>query len=196
MSMVQDLSANEAATTASEIWKHRGERKAGQQLLYYALTKDDTCDKALLVLTDMLETIADEQVAVVVAEYTFSHVTDAAIKSRINLIRRLTLYRLDLLSHPSANMSDLPIEEWQNSPEFIVDEQGIANVTKELLGTSRTPRQAFEAACLLLGVHAGLMVPKISKSISTFDDCFYPDNFRKCDGYSSFLSAEKLTAEF
>jgi hypothetical protein len=196
MSTVSDLSAHEAATTASEIWKHRGERKAGQQLLHYALTKDENCPKALLVLADMLETLAGREVAVVVIEYIYARVDDAAIRSRMTLIRRIGLNRLGLLSHPSPNMSDLPIEDWQDSPEFIVDEQGTANVTKELLGISPTPRQAFEAACLLLGVHAGLMVPRTSKSIPTFDDCFYPDNFRKSDDYSSFLAAEKLTAEF
>ena len=192
---VADLNAHEAATIVGEIRRNPGERKAAQQLLYYALTEDENCPKALMLLCDMLETLAGSEVAVVVTEYAYGLVDDEAIKSRMTLIRRIGLDRLALLSHPNGDMTELPIEEWQDSPDFIVDEQGLANVTKALLGTARTPRQAFEAACLLLGVRSGLLVSKTSKSMPTFDDCFYPDNFRKCDEYSSFLSAEKLTAE-
>ncbi len=93
-------------------------------------------------------------------------------------------------------MSDLPIEEWQNSPYFIVDQQGITELTKQILGPSRTPKQAFGASCLLLGVRAGLIVPKTGSSATiSFDDCFDPNNFRQCDDYQSFLSTEKLEAE-
>jgi hypothetical protein len=144
----------------------------------------------------MMSMLAGEEVSVVVAEHTYKAVTDEHVKSRINMIRRLDLKLLDLLSHPAGKLSDISLEEYEHSPDFVVNQEGFTKVAERVL-KSHSPEQAFDAACLLLGVRAGLMVPKSgSEAAINFDDCFEPDNFRQSDHYQSFLAAEKLDSEF
>ena len=199
MKRVVDLNAHEAATTSRGIWNNRGERKAALQLLYYALTQDKYCPQALFVLTNGLSTMAGEKVAVVVTEHIYNNVSDEKIKSRIRLARRIDLNLLHLVSHPSGKTTGIPIEEWEHSPDFVVDEEGLSQITSEVL-QSHTLEQAFEAACLLVGVQAGLIVPKTPKEEGApavdFQECFHPRNFRQADHYSSFLAAVKLYPEF
>jgi len=196
MSHLRDLTAHEAATRAREVWHYEDARKAGQQFLYYSLSQDKNCPQALLVLTDMMRMLAGEEVAIVVSEYTYNIAKDPEVKSRINLIRRIALNQLDLLSHPIGNISALTIEEWEHSNDFVVSQEGVTRITSRVLN-SHTLEQAFEAARLLLGVRAGLMVPKVRSTAATnFDDCFDPNNFRQCDNYEDFLSAENLDSEF
>ncbi len=91
MPRIADLSAQEAATIAREIWRNKGERKASLKVIYYALAQDKDCPEALLAFSLALGTLVTEEIAAVISRYISNHVSDYKVKSRITFISRMSL---------------------------------------------------------------------------------------------------------
>ena len=163
--------------------------------MFYSLTLDQYYSLTLLVLTDRMSYLAGEEVAAIIADYAASKATDETIKSRIRLDQRVNLERLKLLSLPSGKVSDLSLEELEHSQDLVIDSEGFKQILAKHV-RSNTMEQAFDAACLLVGVRAGLMIPKNgAPNDISFEDCFDQKAFEKCDFYDHFLASEKLEIE-
>jgi hypothetical protein len=187
MKTVADLSPDEAATISEEIWWTLTKQRAAQQLLYFALTRDENSPKALKVLCQWLRSYVDADVAMGIIEYAWNTVKDEEQKNRILFYRRMQLEALGLISHPDGT-KDLPMETWRTSNDFVIDEVGLKQVLERL---KHTPRELFEAVKILYGVRSGLLVAK-SKVDVQFEDCFNASDFDESPYYQTFLAATKL----
>ena len=69
MTKVADLSTQEAAKLAREIWCCDGMQNGALKLIYHVLTEDENNSSALQTLVEMVDSLAIDSMAVALTEY-------------------------------------------------------------------------------------------------------------------------------
>jgi hypothetical protein len=196
MTQVKELTAEEAIEESIPMWRQERERALAQRLLYYALTKDENCQKALFTLAKRAELMVDQDIALTLIEYTLSSVSDNSLKERILRERHFLLRQLDLLTNTDSDYyAQLPIEKWSDPAEFSFDRDRFDAIINSVVGTTNL-RAVFLAMRTYIGFCSGFLTANSNSESISFSDCFHPENFTESGKYQEFLTMENFDSKY
>lgn len=194
MKKVADLSAEETARLASEIWRYSGDRANGSKLLYCALCKDGKDARALQLLIERIDEFANDAVAIMLADYALAQLPAGDRAAKIEFLRLRKLFQLGLLKLKSGG--DPSETDWQDASLFVLDEPGLEKLKTDLLGDLRDPLAVFEAARRLLGVESGLLRHFSLRPELSFQELLQADQFEPTPLYDEFLALAKINVDY
>lgn len=171
---VADLTVEEAVQLLREVSYAEGLHQAALRLLYHLLVTAEHDSNVLVILTERVDSLADDATAVALTEYLVNVLPAGANKDKVEFLRVHRLRRLGLLED-----------------EDRLDSKRFAELIRQATGGSEL-RSVFEFVRTLIGVRAGLLRHK-SPGETLPIDMQNSTQFENTEDYYKFLSAQELS---
>jgi len=188
--IMRELSVDQTAKYALNLFIHSGRHLTGAKLIYHALVIDPKHPEALRNLSDFMDTEGTEDISAVVLEYALHVQTGITGDERdmLNNLLFLAKWAWGFSSHKSGR-TDLSQEEFARHAEFDFDEESYADFLGGITDLAGSLENSFRAAHTLCGAMAGFLEHNELGAEVDVDSCFEPDNFSVTADYNDWLDS-------
>ena len=194
---IEQLSAQQVARHAFNVFLFAGRHETGAKLIYHALRLDSKNAIALRCLSDFLDKEGTQFFSGVVLEYALSGPTGIAGEDRKTLddLRFLAKWSWGFSRHNSGS-PNLGQEDFANRTAFTVDEDRYRAFLDELLVQAGTLPNGFKAAHTLCGAMAGFLKHRDLSGHAGVEESLHSERFSETPAYSEWLTtlADELDA--
>jgi hypothetical protein len=197
MATIGQLTAQQLARHAFNVFLFSGRHQTGARLIYRALELDPRDAQALRCLSDLLDADGTHVFSGTVLEYALSETTGIAGDERevLDSLRFLAKWSWGFSRHKSGE-SHLAQEAFADRSMFIVDEERYKEFLAQLIGSAGSLQKAFESAHALCGAMAGFLLHREHGGTAGLEESLHPERFVRTDAYSQWLhgGTEELDA--
>lgn len=182
------LSADQLAEHALNIFITQGRHIEGSRVIYHALQLDPQHPLAMRCLSDFLAYEGTETFAAAVLEYALSpacSLSDEARKTLDDLLF-LSIWSWGLSSHKSGE-PNLSGDAFDKREDFTLDQEAYDKFIGSLISRTGSLEQAYQSAITLCGSIAGFLQHN-SKPVPDLADCFDRANFTITPVYEQWLA--------
>lgn len=190
MTRIGDLSADELARHAFNVFLYQGRTQRGGRLAYHALTLDPRNAAALRSLSDLLDQPGTEVLAAVVMEYVMDPASGFRDdeKAALDAVLFRARWWWGFAKHDSGQ-KDLTAGDFEDRSRFRLDEERYRAFLGRVVGPSGGLEQAARAAHLLMGTVSGLMAHVEKGDHVELPDLLQPERFERTPAYDAFLDS-------
>lgn len=182
------LSADQLAEHAMNIFITQGRHIEGSRVIYRALQLDIQQPVAMRCLSDFLAYEGTETFAAAVLEYALSPACTLSDETRKTLddLLFLSIWSWGLSSHKSGE-SNLGGDAFDKREDFTLDQEAYDKFIGSLVSRTGSLEQAYQSAITLCGSIAGFLQHN-SKPVPDLADCFDRANFTITPVYEQWLA--------
>jgi hypothetical protein len=197
MATIGQLTAQQLARHAFNVFLFSGRHRTGARLIYRALELDSGNAQALRCLSDLLDADGTHVFSGVVLEYALSETAEISGDDRADLdnLRFLAKWSWGFSLHKSGE-PHLAQEAFADRSSFVVDEERYKDFLAQLIGPAGSLQKGYKAAHTLCGAMAGFLLHREGGGNAGLEESVHPERFVRTDEYSQWLqgSTEELDA--
>jgi hypothetical protein len=195
--IIEQLSAQQVARHAFNVFLFSGRHQTGAKLIYHALRLDQKNAEALRCLSDFMDADGTQVFSGVVLEYALSESTGITGEDRKMLddLRFLAKWSWGFARHKSGS-SNLGQEAFEDRTAFVVEEDRFRSFLAEVLGPSGSLQDGFRGAHTLCGSMAGFLTHRELGGNAGIEESVHADRFSETPAYREWLktSTDELDA--
>lgn len=190
MKRLGDLTADELARHASNLFLYQGRTRRGARLVYHALVMDPRNAAALRALSDLLDQPGTEVLAAAVMEYVMHPGSGYTPEDRARFDELLFRSRWwwGFARHDSGQ-KDLTEADFADRSRFTLDEERYHAFLDRVAVPAGSLEAAARAAHLLMGTVSGLVAHVEKGEAVDIPDLIFPESFARTPAYAEFLES-------
>ncbi|MBN5028780.1 hypothetical protein JY419_04950 [Stenotrophomonas maltophilia] len=189
MTQIADLSADQLAHHALNIFIAQGRHVEGARVIYRALQLDPHHPGALRCLSDFLAHEGTEPFAAATLEHALSGAVplDDDARRMLDDLRFLDIWSWGFSRHVSGE-ANLSGEAFQQREDFVFDGPAYAAFLNTVTEPAGSLQGAFQAAIRICGLMSGLL-RHAEKDNPAFDDVLRSSAFVETEAYPAWLAS-------
>ncbi len=195
--IIEQLSAQQVARHAFNVFLFSGRHQTGAKLIYHALRLDQANAEALRCLSDLMDADGTEVFSGVVLEYALSESTGITGEDRrvLDDLHFLAKWSWGFARHQSGN-PHLGQEAFTDRAAFVVEEDRYREFLAQVVNPAGSLPDGFKAAHTLCGAMAGFLTHREFGGKAGIEESVHPDRFSETPAYREWLktSTDELDA--
>ncbi len=185
---IEQLSAQQVARHACNVFLFSGRHQTGAKLIYHALRLDQKNAEALRCLSDFLDADGTQVFSGVVLESALDESTGIADEDRTVLddLRFLAKWSWSFSKHRSGS-PHLGQEAFADRTAFVVEDERYRDFLAEVVVPAGSLSNGFRAAHTLCGAMAGFLKHRESGEKAGIEESVHPERFSETSAYREWL---------
>jgi hypothetical protein len=190
MPIISQLTAQQLARHAFNVFLFSGRHVTGARLIYHSLTLDRYEPEAIRCLSDLLDNDGTEIFSAVALDYALAPESPISPEARQTLddLRFVAKWSWGFSRHRSGS-PHLAGEQFNNRAEFEVDEPRYQEMLQQAVRPAGSLSRAFTAAHTLSGAMGGLLSHTRFGGRAPLDELFHPERFERTNDYDVWLAS-------
>jgi hypothetical protein len=185
MGRIRDLTPDQLARHATNVFVFEGRHEIAARLAYHAVAKDPRHPEALHRLSDLLDQPGTEALSAAVLEYALSLRPDRLLDET----RFSSMWAWGFSRHKSGATSLLP-GQFADRSQFEVDEERYRAFVGDVVAKAGSLERALRSAHALVGVMGGLLAHSNLGPRATLDEIYHPERFGPTPAYERWLDED------